>query len=212
MWEVSLETWMSGRDLSSGILPYSIYPVKINLFCLQKKLKFFIRRIQMKKLIFLILIILVIAVLLVIGKKSITTEIIINSPVDKVWEEFTDFSKYPDWNPFIKKIAGDFKTGSRIEVEFHTQGHKPMVFTPDILVMQKNSIFQWEGKLLMPGIFTGRHTFQLVEIEKNKTKLIQKEDFNGILVPFFSFDSTLDGFQSMNKALKERIEQKNKVN
>ena len=38
------------------------------------------------------------------------------------------------------------------------------------------------------------------------TGLIQIDKFNGLLVPFFNFDSTVEGFELMNKALKERIE------
>jgi hypothetical protein len=162
----------------------------------------------MKKLILLSLIFILMLALLIFGKKSISTEITINAPADKVWEELTDFSKYPDWNPFLKKVTGEIKKGSKIEAEFHTKGQKPMVFTPVILILDKNRILQWEGQLFIPGIFTGKHTFELIEIEKNKTKLVQQEEFKGILVSFFNFQSTIDGFELMNKAFKERVEKK----
>lgn len=150
----------------------------------------------------------IVTLLLVFGKKHISTEIIINASIDKVWDELTDFSKYPDWNPFIRKISGEIKKGNIIEVTFQTHGSDPIVFTPEIILYEENNILQWEGKLFIPGIFTGRHTFQLVKIETNKTKLIQKEDFNGILVPFFKFDSTIEGFTLMNKEFKKRTENK----
>ncbi|HPI90566.1 MAG TPA: hypothetical protein PK859_14770 [Spirochaetota bacterium] len=50
------------------------------------------------------------------------------------------------------------------------------------------------------------HTLDLVEIDAGKTKLVQKEDFSGILVPFFNFDSTVSGFTMMNEALRKRVE------
>ncbi len=147
-----------------------------------------------------------VVILLLLGNRHISTEITINAPVDAVWAELMDFPKYPEWNPFITKVSGEMKKGSTIEVTFHTKGSDPMVFTPEILVNDANSLFQWQGRLLMPGIFTGRHTFQLEKIDAGKTKLVQKENFNGILVPFFNFNSTIEGFTLMNEALKKRVE------
>jgi len=149
--------------------------------------------------------------LLLIGNKSISTEIEINAPAHKVWNELMNVSQYSEWNPFIKKLTGQIKKGTVIEVIFQTKEKgkiNSMTFTPEIILLKENSILQWQGRLLMPGIFTGKHTFQLVKIGKNKTRFIQKEDFNGILVSLFSFKSTIEGFTSMNKALKERIERK----
>ncbi len=163
----------------------------------------------MKMQIFLFIILVIIVLLLTIGKRSISTQIIINASVDQVWKELTDFAKYPEWNPFIRKLSGEIKTGNRIEVIFQIEGTKPMKFTPEIKVIEKNKMFQWEGHLLIPGIFTGKHTFLLVPMEANKTKLIQKEDFKGILVPFFKMDTTVQGFELMNRAFKERVEKKN---
>ena len=160
----------------------------------------------MKKYIFLTILLVAIIILLIIGNKSISTEIIINTSAENIWNELTNFEKYPEWNPFIRKVSGNIAVGNKIEVTFQTEGSNPIVFTPIIQKIDNNSIFQWEGRLLMPGIFTGKHTFQLVSIDKNKTKLIQKEEFNGILVSFFNFDSTIKGFGLMNKSIKERLE------
>lgn len=159
-----------------------------------------------KLLVALMLMAVVIAVLLMLGKKSVSTEIVINAPINRVWIELTDFAKYPDWNPFIKRINGAFEKGKIIEVVIQPEGSEPFVFAPEVKLYEENSILQWEGKFLIPGIFTGRHTFELVGIGAGKTKLIQKEDFNGILVPFFNFKSTISGFDSMNRKLKRRVE------
>ncbi len=48
----------------------------------------------------------------------------------------------------------------------------------------------------------------MIPVDPVKTRLVQEEDFNGILVPFFSFDSTVEGFTAMNKELKKRVEGK----
>jgi hypothetical protein len=161
----------------------------------------------MKKAFYLFIILTVIIILLLIfGKKNLSTEIIINAPLDKVWKEFTDFNEYPKWNPFIKSLSGELKTGNTIQVVIQPKDGKPMNFKPAITKLKDNDILQWEGQLFLPGIFTGRHTFQLIRIENNKTKFIQKEDFNGILVPFVDLHPTLEGFKSMNALLKKKAE------
>jgi hypothetical protein len=154
------------------------------------------------------LLITLIIILLLLGNKHITTDVTIDAPADAVWAVLMDFPKYPEWNPFIVKVTGEIKKGSTLEVTFHTKGSDPVVFTPEIKLFEVNNVLQWEGKLLMPGIFTGKHTFQLVKIDPKKTLLVQKEDFNGILVPFFNFKSTIEGFTLMNKAFKKRVESK----
>jgi hypothetical protein len=160
----------------------------------------------MKKYIFLTILLVTIVILLIIGNKSISTEIVIDTSAENIWKELTNFEKYPEWNPFIRKVSGNIAVGSKIEVTLQTDGNNPIVFTPIIQEINNNRIFQWKGQLLMPGIFTGKHTFQLLAIDKNQTKLIQKEEFNGILVSFFNFDSTIKGFGLMNKSIKERVE------
>lgn len=150
----------------------------------------------------------IITLLMVIGKKSLTTEIIINAPVDSVWKEFSNFSEYPLWNPFIKKVSGEMKSGGTIEITIQPKGDKAVVFNPTILIYKEKNILQWEGRLFIPGIFTGRHTFQLIRLNNDKTRFIQKEDFNGILVPFINLDATLAGFKEMNYLLKNRVEKR----
>ncbi len=161
----------------------------------------------MKKVVIMIVpVLVVIIVLLVIGKKSIYTDIIIDAPVDKVWEEYVGFPEYPRWNSFIRRVSGELKTGGSIQVTIQPKGHKPMNFNPTIIIYKEKSTIQWEGRLYIPGIFTGRHTFHLIRLDNDKTKFIQKEDFNGILVPFINLDSTLEGFREMNTLLKKRVE------
>jgi len=161
----------------------------------------------MKKAVYLFIILtIIIVLLLILGRKNLSSVIVINAPPDTVWKEFTDFSEYPKWNPFIKSLAGEVKIGNTIHVVIQPKGGTPMNFNPVITQLKENDILQWEGRLFLPGIFTGRHTFQLVLIDNNKTKFFQKEDFNGLLVLFVDLNPTLEGFKSMNTILKERAE------
>ena len=144
--------------------------------------------------------------------KELRTEIEINGTVDKVWEVLTGFNLYPEWNPFIKRIEGELKVGSQLNVYMETPGKKGMTFKPVLKLLEPKNEFRWLGSLLIPGIFEGEHIFQLEQISNNKIKFIHRENFNGILVPLFwksLNNSTRHAFEKMNNALKERVESGN---
>lgn len=141
--------------------------------------------------------------------KSIHTEIEIKAPVDKVWSILTDFEKYPEWNPFIKSIQGDIRVGSQFKAIIQLPESKAMTFKPKCLVKDDNKEFRWLGHLFIPGLFDGEHIFKMKAIEGGKTKLVQCENFKGLLLPLFWKQintKTIQGFESMNRAIKEKAE------
>ena len=141
--------------------------------------------------------------------KSLKTEIIINAPIAKVWQVLTNFKAYPEWNPFIKRISGELGIASKLEVSIQPKGQNAMTIKPTILDVQEEKEFRWLGHLFIRGLFDGEHYFQLEVLSPKQTKLIHGENFNGILVGLLMKmigESTLAGFEAMNKALKERAE------
>ncbi len=48
--------------------------------------------------------------------KEIRTGIDINGTAEKVWNVLTSFDSYDEWNPFIKSIKGELKTGAQLKV------------------------------------------------------------------------------------------------
>lgn len=46
--------------------------------------------------------------------KQYHTRITIRRPRKAVWEALTDFAAYPDWNPLVGRLTGDFRTGGTI--------------------------------------------------------------------------------------------------
>ncbi|MBI3258853.1 MAG: SRPBCC domain-containing protein [Ignavibacteriae bacterium] len=143
--------------------------------------------------------------------KEISTEILINASPEKVWLVFTDFSNYPQWNPFIKSVAGEVSIGNTIAVLLEPPGGKGMTFKPKVLAYEKNKEFRWIGNLLFPGLFDGEHKFELINNGDGTTTFRQSEKFKGILVPLFNkmLDTTTkDAFNLMNLKLKELVERK----
>ena len=142
--------------------------------------------------------------------EQIKSEVFIDATIENIWATLLDFESYPKWNPFIKKIDGLLKIGSKLLVTIQPQNQKPMVFRPVILNATKYH-FSWIGNLGFKGIFDGEHHFKLEQYTPNQVKLIHYEKFSGILhKPILAIirKSTQSGFGAMNLALKNLCEEK----
>jgi hypothetical protein len=96
------------------------------------------------------------------------TEIDIAATPDRVWSILTDFSAYPDWNPFIRSIRGVPEQGARLVVRIQPSGAKAMTFRPTVLTATRDRELCWLGRLLVPGLFDGEHRFTIQPIADKK--------------------------------------------
>ena len=141
-------------------------------------------------------------------RHQIATEIEIDATPDTVWAMLTDLPAYRDWNPFITSAEGSVVVGERLVNRLEPPGGKAMTFKPTVTAVEDRRVFEWLGRLGVPGVFDGRHRFELVPTDGG-TRLVHTEHFKGVLVPFMkkSLDSqTVAGFEAMNTALRSRAE------
>ena len=167
--------------------------------------------------------------------KTVYSEININASAEQVWKNLMEFDAYPKWNPFILQIGtdklnekdgqkkiknngvgeiknngiGEIKVGKTITAKIQPPGRGAMVFNPMVLEFEPNKKFTWLGKLWIKGLFDGEHHFEIKENGDGSITFKQFEHFNGILVPLLRKmldENTLEGFNQMNKALKEICE------
>jgi hypothetical protein len=142
--------------------------------------------------------------------KELCTEIEIQASNQRVWQLLTDFNSFPQWNPFIRQANGEVKVGAGLVIHLQPSGASGMTFKPNVLKVEPNHELRWLGRLLMPGLFDGEHTFTIETLAANRVRFTQREVFTGLLVPLFarSLDTdTRRGFEEMNQALKSRAEQ-----
>ncbi len=143
------------------------------------------------------------------GKHEIRTEIEIRATPERIWAILTDFAANSEWNPFVKRIEGELKTGSTLTISVQPQGGKCMTFRPVLLAVIPNRELRWLGRLLVPGLFDGEHYFMIERTDTDYCRFVHGEVFSGLLVSLFrsSLDAgTKGGFVAMNRALKERAE------
>lgn len=119
----------------------------------------------------------------------------------------TDFERYPDWNPFIRKIEGKAVEGEKITIHITTPAGANRNYSPKVTKVVAEKELCWLGK--MPGLLSGEHIFSIEPASDNSLRLVHREVFGGLLTSFFG--SRLDndvkkGFEEMNAALKKRAE------
>lgn len=142
-------------------------------------------------------------------KNEVRTEIQIQATPAKVWDILTDFARYAEWNPFVRAIDGTPTKGSRLRVRIKPPGSRAMIFRPVLEEVAPPRELRWLGHLWIPGLFDGRHIFELYENSDGTTLFVHREEFKGWLVPLFRNmlqEQTPHGFRAMNEAIKKRAE------
>lgn len=140
-------------------------------------------------------------------RHAISAEVDIEAPPDAVWAQLTDLAGYAAWNPFIPSAAGTVEPGERLALRLQPPGGRALPIRPTVTEVVHGSVFEWLGHLGVPGLFDGRHRFELTATPQG-TRLVQSESFSGLLVrPLRSFldGGTLAGFRAMNDALRTQV-------
>jgi hypothetical protein len=140
-------------------------------------------------------------------RHELSSEIDIEARPDVVWSHLSDLAGYAAWNPFITAAAGEAVPGRRLELRMEPPGGRAVTLRPRVTSASAGSTLEWLGHLGVPGIFDGRHHFELRPTATG-TRLVQRETFTGVLVRPFrrSLDTrTLAGFEAMDAALRRRV-------
>ncbi len=141
--------------------------------------------------------------------KELHAEIEIRASPEQIWKLLTDFSSFPQWNPFLRQAAGKLEVGARLDVFIQPPGGRGMRFRPTVLKAVPNHELRWLGRLLFPGLFDGEHTFTIEPAGAGLVRFTQREVFRGLFVPLLGnafYERTQQGFSEMNGALKIRVE------
>jgi hypothetical protein len=142
--------------------------------------------------------------------KTLTTEIDIDTTPQHVWQILSDLTAYREWNPFIVQATGRAAIGDRLSLRMQPVGGRAMTLRPTVTEVREGELLRWVGRLGVRGIMDVEHSFVLEPRRNGGTRLVQREDFRGMLVPFVTRTlerGTLPAFVRMNEALKRRAEE-----
>ena len=140
--------------------------------------------------------------------KRIERSVEIDAPAERVWDVLVDFAHYPEWNPLITSVDGRPLPGTRLHIRVHAPNGPEVGLSPRVRVARPDHELRWVGRLFLPGLFEGEHSFVLEPTGPTSCRLVQSETFRGALVRVVGreLDEMADGFDRMNRALKDRAE------
>lgn len=141
--------------------------------------------------------------------KSIVTEVHIAAPAERVWQILTDLDRYAEWNPLIREASGAVVQGRFITLDIQPEGLARRRAAVELLRVDPYRELRWLGRLLVSGVLNGDHSFLMQPLSAQSVRVVQKEDFSGLLVPFVApmlVPKMTAAFEQMNQALKARAE------
>jgi hypothetical protein len=141
--------------------------------------------------------------------KELRTEIEIQASPEKAWKILTDLAKWPEWNPFIHHAIGKAEVGEPVDIDFQPDS-KGLKLHCTVVKAKPNRELYWKYHVILPGLFRGEHSFTIEPMGADRVRFIDREIFNGLLVPLQAKDidtNSRRGFEEMDKALKAKAEQ-----
>lgn len=142
--------------------------------------------------------------------QTITTEIEILAPPEKVWGIITDIVKWHEWSPIVTASQGEAAVGSTLTITMigKEAGKDGPKYSPRIIQMDEPRYFHWRAHMMAGFIFTND---KIIELEKTDTgtKVTHKETFKGLMAVMMKgqMDKGVPPMLTrMNDALKEMAE------
>ncbi len=132
----------------------------------------------------------------------------IEAPIERAWSVLSGTDAWSRWNPFVRTFDGELTVGERLTVQIQPEGQSARTFRPTVTEVVAGSAFEWLGRLGVPGVFDGRHRFELRPIGADSCELVNSKRFSGLLIPFTKrmlSGATAQGFVSMNEAFAGEV-------
>lgn len=127
----------------------------------------------------------------------------------EVWFQLTNFEAYPEWNPFITRVTGELRVGARLTVTMAIDRMPPTVFRPRVLALEPERELRWRGRVGLPNVLDGEHTFLIETLGIDRVRFRQCETFGGLLAPgalMLTEAELRRSFREMNDRLRQRAE------
>jgi hypothetical protein len=125
----------------------------------------------------------------------------IKASPEKVWNAIMISPAIP---MELKNALRDRKTGQKLNVSMSAGGRRATL-TVNLLTIEPFREVRWKGYLWIPGLFDGKHSFEIRTDTEGVTLLVRREIFSGLLIPFLlgTLSATKHEFETMNAAIRD---------
>src|SRR6266536_494773 len=141
-------------------------------------------------------------------RTELRSEVEISAPIAHVYGVLTDFGSYPEWNPFLTSLSGKLEVGQKLALEMSLPEGQTYLLKPVLTRVTENAELRWRGGFVFPALLEAEHFFLLTERQTSVTRVVQGQNFSGLLLRFAGNSLTLAarGSVYLNQALKKRAE------
>lgn len=139
---------------------------------------------------------------------TIHAETAVHAPAAELWQALAAVDEWADWNPFVTRFDGRLELGASVALTMQLPDRKAQAIRPRIVGLEPGRSFEWLGRVGLPGLLDGRHSFSVTAVDPQTSRLVQHERLSGVLVPAFA--GMLTGgaptaFVALNQALASRV-------
>ena len=141
--------------------------------------------------------------------RSISAEIDIDAPVDRVWDILVDLASYPAWNPFTTHVESTLRVGDPARLTVQMRPDKEIVQVETVSAFEPGHKLCWGMKLLGRRILAANRCQVVTALDRGRTRYYTEDAFRGALVPLVHRLYGADiqrGFTGIARALKARAE------
>ncbi len=141
--------------------------------------------------------------------KENRNEVVIQGTVAEVWDVLTNFAQYSEWNPLIHHVDGKLEIGEKVVISVK-KGTEEQKFTCEVARLDPPHEFSWKFYEMMPFLYRGEHIFRVEPIDEQTVRYVNRETFEGLLVPFKKAETMKGGMVIMDKEddFRFRVERK----
>lgn len=136
--------------------------------------------------------------------KQVTTEVTLQSPVERVWSLVADLALYPEWNPFVERASGPLEMGAGVGLSIRLPGIDPFHVAARVVSLEAESLLCWRGGMWSNAVLAWTYCLRLEPDMAGRVKVVQTSEFSGVLAPLFCFAlnrSFAAGMAELNQAL-----------
>ncbi|MCG8491256.1 MAG: SRPBCC domain-containing protein [Sneathiellales bacterium] len=134
--------------------------------------------------------------------KTFQAEIMISAPPEKIWSVLMETGSYPDWNPTVVEVKGQYKVGARLPTKVKDPAGEILEMTNTVITLSPNRELRQTGGTF--GIITFDHQW-LLEPVQGGTKVTQYEVDRGALLWFWNSDWIEPAYLKASEALAKRV-------
>ncbi|NBC01882.1 MAG: SRPBCC domain-containing protein [Bacteroidetes bacterium] len=107
----------------------------------------------------------------------------IDAPPEGVWAVLTDAGGYADWRSMLHVVESTFGPDARPTLRLELPGGPSYAFRPTVMAFEPPRRLTWRAVTGVRGLFDDTHTFALTPLGADRTRLVNREVYSGLLTP-----------------------------